>query len=51
MLRCDNLSHCCYIQDAAAVAGVVIAATAMGLSHASGSHIPDAVRRLYYQIE
>ena len=33
-----------YIQDAAAVAGVVIAATAMGLSHASGSHIPDAVR-------
>ena len=37
--------HCC-IQDAAAVAGVVIAATAMGLSHASGSHIPDAVRRL-----
>ena len=36
--------YCCYIQDAAAVAGVVIAATAMGLSHASGSHIPDAVR-------
>ena len=46
MMRCDDYYQCCYIQDAAAVAGVVIAATAMGLSHASGSHIPDAVRRL-----
>jgi len=30
------------LEDAAAVAGVVIAASCMGLSHMSGSHIPDA---------
>merc|ERR1712029_1206087 len=30
------------LEDAAAVAGVVIAASCMGLSHFSGSHIPDA---------
>merc|ERR1719189_956087 len=38
--------HCANVMvraDVTATAGVVIAATAMGLSHASGSHIPDAV--------
>ena len=31
------------LEDAAAVAGVVIAASCMGLSHVSANHIPDAL--------